>query len=694
MRPEVLFPLFAPVTTLKGVGPRIAPLLEKACGGGWVRDVAFHLPNGLIDRRSVVSIAAAIPGAQATIVATVELHEAPRGANRPYKVRMSDETGFITVVWFNPNRQWLEATLPVGSQRVLSGEVQAFGAERQMTHPAYVVPVEKLSEIATIEATYPMTTGLAPKVMRNATREASARATGLPEWIDEPLRQKHKWARFPDALYEAHRPETLLDLEASAPHRMRLGYDELFARQLALQLSLAQRRAVFTRALVGDGRHTAALLKALPYAPTGAQTRSFGEIGRDLSGIHPMARLLQGDVGSGKTLVAAWAMARAAEAGAQSALMAPTDTLARQHARALKPVLEEAGLRLEVLTGREKGMVRARLLDDLAEGLIHALCGTHALFQDGVEFQRLGLVVVDEQHRFGVADRKRLVAKGDNPHLLVMSATPIPRTLALAVHGDLDISTLDEKPPGRKPIATRAMPLERLDDVIAATERAIAKDDRVYWVCPLVEESETLDLSAAEERFAQLQEHFGNTVALVHGRLTGKAKDAALESFRSGVCKILVATTVIEVGVDVPEASVMVIEHSERFGLAQLHQLRGRVGRGGKPGACLLLYSAPLGETARTRLEALRSTEDGFEIARIDFELRGAGDMLGLRQTGLPAFKLADPVAHAELLPIAHDDARNLVAKDPHLTSPRGKAARLALYLFDQHDAEAFLRTA
>jgi ATP-dependent DNA helicase RecG len=694
MRPEALFPLFAPVTTLKGVGPRLAPLLAKACGGEFVRDVAFHLPSGMIDRRSVVPIAGAFPGSQVTIVGTVENHDAPRGANRPYRVRLSDETGFITLAWFNPNRQWLEASLPVGSQRVVSGEVQSFGAERQMTHPAYVVAVERLAEIATIEATYPMTAGLPPKVMRTATREASARATGLPEWIDEPLRQKNKWNRFPDAIFDAHRPEEAIDLDPTSPNRMRLAYDELFARQLALQLSLAQRKAVVTQALVGDGRHTAALLKALPYAPTGAQTRSFGEIGRDLAGIHPMARLLQGDVGSGKTLVAAWAMARAAEAGSQSALMAPTDTLARQHARALKPVLEEAGLRLEVLTGREKGHVRARLLEDLAEGHIQALCGTHALFQDDVEFQRLGLVVVDEQHRFGVADRKRLVAKGDNPHLLVMSATPIPRTLALAVHGDLDISTLDEKPPGRKPIATRAMPLERLEEVIAATERAIARDDRVYWVCPLVEESETLDLSAAEDRFAHLQERFGDTVALVHGRLSGKAKDAALESFRSGECKILVATTVIEVGVDVPEASVMVIEHSERFGLAQLHQLRGRVGRGGKPGACLLLYSNPLGETAKKRLEALRATEDGFEIARIDFELRGAGDLLGLRQTGLPDFKLADPVAHADLLPIAHDDARNLVAMDPHLTSPRGQAARLALYLFDQHDAEAFLRTA
>ncbi len=692
MRPPELNAFFAPLTSLKGVGPRLGVLLEKAAGGPLVRDIAFTAPVGVVDRRLRARIAEAPPGAQVTILARVQRHEPPAGPKRPYRVRMADETGFLTLVFFNPNREHLAGALPVGALRVVSGEVTVFGAERQMTHPAAIAPPEEIDRVARVEPVYPLTAGLTLKMAQRAAEGAARLAPGGLDWLSPERLARRAWPGFPDALDKLHHPENAVDLSPKAPARERLAYDEHFARQLAYGLSALERRATPGRPVLGDGRFTTPLLAALPYQPTRAQQRAFAEIGADMARPSPMARLLQGDVGAGKTLVAAWAMARAAEGGFQAALMAPTDLLARQHAAALKPLLAQAGLRLEALTGRDTGAARAALLADLASGAIHVACGTHALFQDAVAFGDLGLVVIDEQHRFGVSDRRRLMAKGQAPHALAMSATPIPRTLELTAYGDLEVSHLDEKPPGRQPIATRALPLERMDELIGAVARAIARDDRVYWVCPMVAENELLDLSAAEERFAALQARFGETVALAHGQMPPRRKDAAMAAFREGAAKILVATTVIEVGVDVPEASVIVIEHAERFGLAQLHQLRGRVGRGGKAGACMLLYQAPLGETAKRRLEALRETDDGFLIAEIDWELRGAGDVLGVRQAGLPAYRFADPFEHADLQEAAREDALALLAQDPALSSPRGRAARAALWLFGQQDAAALLR--
>jgi ATP-dependent DNA helicase RecG len=405
-----------------------------------------------------------------------------------------------------------------------------------------------------------------------------------------------------------------------------------------------------------------------------------------------MMRLLQGDVGSGKTAVALLAMASAAEAGRQSALMAPTEILARQHFDRIAPLAEAAGLRTALLTGRERGAERRGILADLEAGLIHILVGTHALFQDDVAFTDLGLAVVDEQHRFGVHQRLALGAKGDGVDVLVMTATPIPRTLALTYFGDMDVSVLREKPAGRQPIATRIVSTDRLDEVTGAIGRAIAAGDLVYWVCPLVAESENVDLAAAEDRFAALKEAFGDQVGLVHGRMAGRDKDAAMESFASGRTRILVSTTVIEVGVDVPQASVMVIEHAERFGLAQLHQLRGRVGRGTKASTCLLVYKGPLGPLARSRLEMMRQTEDGFEIAEADLRLRGEGEILGTRQSGLPGFRLADLDRDDDLLAAARDDARLLIERDPGLASERGQALRLLLYLFERDQAVKLLQ--
>jgi ATP-dependent DNA helicase RecG len=690
MRPEVLNALFAPLNTLQGVGPKIAPLAAKAVGGEMVRDAAFHLPVSLVDRRYRPLINEAEIGKLATIAATVESHEAG-GMGRPYKVRMSDESGFLTLLFFKPNTRYLLDRLPVGQMRIVSGEVGERYGERQIVHPSRIMDTDDPDLSVMFEPVYRSVAGLAHRTLARICSAAAGTAKGIPEWADAELIKRQGWLPFSDALAAVHAPADLGDILPEAPARRRLAYDELLARQLALQLSAAAGRRIPGRSITGDGRYTGPLLRALPFAPTGAQRRAFDEIDRDIGANTPMLRLLQGDVGSGKTLVAAHALARACEAGMQGALMAPTEILARQHGVSLTPLMAAAGLRLEVLTGRDKASHKRMVQEGLADGTIHVVCGTHALFQQGVHFKELGLVVVDEQHRFGVADRRRLIDKGYGPHVLAMSATPIPRTLAMAVYGDLDVSRLDEKPPGRAPIKTVAMSLERIDEVAHAARRAIEKDDRVFWVCPLVEESEKIDVSDATGRYNDLHSMFGDTVVLIHGRMTSKEKDAAMDAFRSGAAKILVATTVIEVGVDVPEASVMVIEHAERFGLAQLHQLRGRVGRGGKAGSCLLLYANPLSEMGARRISKLRETEDGFEIAEEDFKLRGGGDLLGLRQSGIPAFKIADAALHADLLAVAQRDARVLVEGDPKLTSPRGMAARLALHLFDQLDPEVFL---
>jgi ATP-dependent DNA helicase RecG len=693
MRPAELFDLFAPLERLPGIGPRLAGLLARAVGGERVLDAAFHLPTGVVDRRFQPKINDAPIGATVTIRGLVERHLPGQGEKRPYRVRLSDDTGFLTLVFFRGDARQLERSLPVGSERLVSGEIGQFNGERQMTHPAWIGPPDAGERIARVEPIYPSTAGLSLKVLARAVDAAVQKTPELAEWIDPQMRAREGWASFRDALIAAHAPASEADLAPEAPARRRLAYDEAFARALMLELTAEARRRLPAAPLSGDGRLVGRLRAALPYAPTGAQERAIADIFADMGRTHPMLRLLMGDVGSGKTLVAAFAMVRAAEAGAQSALMAPTDLLARQHAAGLAPLLASAGLRLEVLTGKTPAAARNAILSGLADGSVHAVCGTQALFQDATRFARLGLVVVDEQHRFGVADRRRLIDKGDGAHMLAMSATPIPRTLALTVHGDLDVSRLDEKPPGRAPVTTRAVPLDRMDEVVAAAARAMTRDDRVYWVCPLVADSAELDVAAAQDRFAMLRAALGDGVVLAHGQMATRERDAAMDAFRTGAARLLVATTIIEVGVDVPEASIMVIEHAERFGLAQLHQLRGRVGRGGKPGACILLYRAPLGATARARIEVLRATDDGFVIAEEDYRLRGGGDVLGVRQSGLPAFRLCDPFAHADLFEATQADARALLLRDPDLASTRGRAARAVLSLFDHAEAENRLTT-
>jgi len=700
MRPEILNPLFRPVSSLDGVGPKIAVALGRLVGPAEageprVVDLLFHLPVALIDRTNQPGIALSPEGAIVTLKVRVDRHQKPPRGNRriPYRVYCHDDTGEIALTFFHANDTWLEKTLPIGETRYVSGRVEWFGGRPTMVHPDHIVAEADFETLPLIEPVYPMTAGLARKTLVRIVAEAVDSLPSLPEWLDPGLAARNDWPDFVTAVKTAHHPQAERDLDPSSPHLMRLAYDELLASQLALALLRFHHRKSTGRRWQGDGTRKEKILAALPFTLTSSQRQALAEIEADLGSPERMLRLLQGDVGSGKTVVALLAAATVVEAGAQAALMAPTELLARQHARTIAPIAEAAGLRVAILTGREKGRERAAILAGIADGSIDIVIGTHALFQAGVDFRDLALVVVDEQHRFGVHQRLALTAKGGATEVLVMTATPIPRTLVLTYYGDMDVSQLTEKPAGRRPIETRALPLDRLDDVVARIRSAIADGAKVYWVCPLVEESEVLAVAAAEDRHAALREALGPVVGLVHGKMKPAERDRAMQRFVGDETPVLVATTVIEVGVDVSDATIIVIEHAERFGLAQLHQLRGRVGRGDRPSVCLLLYKKPLGPIARDRLAIMRETEDGFRIAEEDLRLRGGGEVLGTRQSGTPGFRIARAEVHASLMEAARDDARLVVERDPGLSGTRGQALRNLLYLFGRDGAIRLLRS-
>ena len=690
-RPTDLNPFFSETTSLKGVGPRVAEALGRAMGTR-LKDLLLTPPSSLIDRSNRPKISDAKTDEICTFHVTVGQHIVPSNRNRPYRVRVFDETGDMTLTFFKARADYLNRVLPEGSQRIVSGKTEVFNAQLQMTHPDYILHPDKIDELRLYETLYPLSAGLSQKVAGKAMMGALQRLPTLPEWLDKDMLSKQDWPSFHEAIIRIHQPEHPIDIKIDAPPRLRLAYDELLAKQLAIAIVRENTRRSKGRALQASGQYVDDVLKGAPFKPTNAQNQAFAEISADMTSPYRMARLLQGDVGAGKTFVAALTCAQAAEAGVQTALMAPTEILARQHAQTLKSLLAPAGLTVEAVTGRDKGNSRDALATGLAEGYIDVVVGTHALFQEKVEFKDLGLVIIDEQHRFGVHDRLKLTEKGHKPDLLVMTATPIPRTLALTSYGDLDISKLDEKPAGRKPIETRILPMQRLDDVIEGVERAIKKGDQIYWVCPLVEDSDLIDLTSVQDRHRQLSAIFGDRVGLLHGRMSGQEKESISQGFKRGTYDVLVATTVIEVGVDAPNATIMVIEHAERFGLAQLHQLRGRVGRGDKQSTCLLLYKGPLSVNGKSRLEIMRQTEDGFLIAEKDWELRGSGDLLGARQSGLPEYKLADLDRHKSLLETAVQDARFLTQQDPQLSSERGQAARNLLYLFEQDFGIALMK--
>ena len=694
LRPTALNPLFAPTTSLPGIGSRLAKLVERVAGQK-IADLLWHLPSGVIDRRFAPKVGDAPPGRICTLAIEVLAHAPPPPRSRvPYRVACGDATDQITMVFFHGKEDYLLRVLPVGDTVVVSGKVELFDGRRQMTHPDHVVPVHQRADLLRVEPVYPLTEGLSPKVLEKAIAAAVAKAPDLPEWLDRAYAAQQGWLSWQAALRAAHAPQDEGDLSSLAPARMRLAYDELLSNQLALALVRLKSRKRRGRSFAGTGKLRNAVLKALPYTLTSAQDRVLAEIGSDMASENRMLRLLQGDVGSGKTVVALLAMLAAVESGSQAALMAPTEILAQQHAETLRPLTEATATRVELVSGRLKGRAREDVLTEIARGAIQIVVGTHALFQKDIAFADLGMAVIDEQHRFGVHQRLELAAKGNGTDILVMTATPIPRTLALTAYGDMDVSRLDEKPPGRQPVDTRLVSLDRFEETVVAVQRAVKSGAKVYWVCPLVEESEVVDLAAAEERHRQLHQQLGDTVAILHGRMKADDKDAAMEAFqRSDGPHVLVATTVIEVGVDVPDATIMIVEHAERFGLAQLHQLRGRIGRGGKAGTCLLLYAAPLSETAKARLSIMRDTEDGFLIAEEDLRLRGGGEVLGTRQSGLPDFRLADVLIHGDLLATARDDAKLIVNKDSELATPRGQALRTLLYLFGQDEAIRTLRS-
>ncbi len=692
MRPEILFPLFAPATALTGVGPRIAQAIGKVAGEH-VADLLWHLPSGIIDRRYAPTVAEAKTGAIATLTLRVDHHVRPHNRRQPYRIYCSDDTGTLALVFFHAHGDYLLRTLPEGEVRVVSGTVERFQNQIQMTHPDHIGTADELERLQAVEPVYPLTAGLSLKVLGKAVRGALETAPDLPEWTDSALLAQRGWKPWKEALLAAQAPEDEGDLEPTSAARQRLAFDELLANQLALAMVRLHMRRTKGHKTEGDGALRRQVLDALPFQLTHSQETALNEIAIDMGQESAMLRLLQGDVGSGKTVVALLAMLNAVETGTQAVLMAPTEILARQHLTTIEPLAKAAGVRVAILTGREKGAARQQILNQLSSGEIGIALGTHALFQEDVAYRDLRLAVIDEQHRFGVHQRLTLAGKGEAVDVLVMTATPIPRTLMLTAYGDMDVSRLTEKPPGRRPVKTVVKPQDSLGEVTAAVGRALDKGAKVYWVCPMIEESETLDVAAAEDRHAALKGVFGDRTGLVHGRMKGKDKDAAMAAFAEGPVDLLVATTVIEVGVDVPSATVMVIEHAERFGLAQLHQLRGRIGRGAEDSTCLVLYAAPLSETARKRLEVIRETEDGFVIAEEDLKLRGAGELLGTRQSGMPEFRLADLDVHADLLPVARDDARVILAKDPDLTGARGKALRVLLYLFERDVAVRFLRS-
>ncbi|MDR5652942.1 ATP-dependent DNA helicase RecG [Ruixingdingia sedimenti] len=686
-RPEPLYPLFAGLETLPGIGPRLAQAFD-GLNIERPRDLLFLLPHSGVDRRRQDSIRAVTPPATVTVEVEIDGHFPPRRKGGPTRVMVRDAETEFPLVFFHARGDALQRLLPPGERRVVSGKLEFFDGIAQMVHPDHVLRPEEAGDLPVYEPVYPLTAGITQRVVAKAVAGALERAPDLAEWIDPHLKAREGWPGWRAALAAVHAPQGAADLAPTAPARARLAYDEMFAHQLTLALARARLKRAKGRVTAGDGHLRARVLAGLPYAPTGAQTRAVGEIEADLAAPYRMNRLLQGDVGAGKTLVAFLALLIAVEAGGQGVMMAPTEILARQHLEGLRPLAAAAGVRLDLLTGRDKGAERAAKLAALAGGEIAVLVGTHAVFQKDVEFRDLRLAVVDEQHRFGVAQRMELAAKGHGTDVLVMTATPIPRSLSLAQYGDMDVSVLDEKPPGRKPVTTALISTTRLDEVVAHLARAVAEGRQAYWVCPLVEESEVLDLTAAEDRFRALRAALGEgVVGLVHGQMPPAEKDAAMAAFVAGDTRVLVATTVIEVGVNVPNASIMVIERAEIFGLAQLHQLRGRVGRGAAESTCLMLYQPPLNEGGRRRLQVLRDTEDGFRIAEEDLAMRGAGDLIGTAQSGLPRFRIADLERQAGLMAMAQDDARALLAADPDLTGPRGQAARVLLWLLDQDRA-------
>ncbi|MBQ8481248.1 MAG: ATP-dependent DNA helicase RecG [Alphaproteobacteria bacterium] len=686
MRPSILNPLFAPINTLNGVGSRFEALLKNLCGSK-IADLLWHLPSGIIDRRCNIPLRAAQNGQLWTGKVRVVEHITPHTRKQPYRVVVEDNSEQLILIFFKTFGDNLSKQLPIGSEKIISGKIEIFNRSLQMAHPDYIVDSAFPERMPLIETVYPLTAGITNKMLNKQISQALQNLPDFPEWLDERLIKQEKFSSFKQSLWQAHHPQKFDDLSPDTPSRCRLAYDELLANQLSLAIVRQRLKKQKGRSLSAAGNLKQKLLQNLPFDLTSAQKRAIAEIENDMQSDYRMLRLLQGDVGSGKTIVALITMLNAVECGCQAAIMAPTEILAQQHYESISVLCEKIGVKTALLTGSIKGKSRKQLLENLADGNIRILIGTHALFTEDVTFKDLAYIIVDEQHRFGVKQRLSLSQKGNLCDVLVMTATPIPRTLVLTQYGDMEYSKIDELPAGRKPVTTTVMPLTKIHDMIAALERRLKDGTQAYWVCPLVEESEKTDLSAATERFESLQKMLTSSVGLIHGKMKESDKNAVMEEFKNGKIRLLVSTTVIEVGVNVPAATIMIVEHAERFGLTQLHQLRGRIKRGNQASSCILMYGYPLSEIARQRLNTMKQTEDGFVIAEEDLKLRGGGEILGTRQSGFNNFRLADLSIHANLLQIAYKDAAMTINNDPELQSERGQNLRTLLYLFEQDEA-------
>lgn len=683
MRPEKLNGLFSSLENLPGIGPKWAKLLKNLCGST-ILSVLFHLPIHVLHRPLVKTIKNIPNKSLITVEVEVLEHKKPYSRRAPYHIICQAYDGIIDIVFFNYRKDYIVAQLPVGEKRLISGQVERFANKFQMSHPDYIAKVDEAWKIPVFEPIYPLTQGVSNKLMQRAVQEALKFLPSLPEWQNDERMKQEGWPSFKEALYQAHNPQKLEEITAANKARQRLAYDELMANQLALVMARQKMKRLKGHAICGDETLQQKLLAFLPFELTNAQKRVISEIKEDMKTPFRMLRLLQGDVGSGKTIVGLMALLNAVECGYQGCLMAPTDILVRQHYDKISQMCQHLGVQVVLLTGREKGKKREEILSLIANGDAQIVIGTHALFTADVLFQKLGLVIIDEQHRFGVEQRLALTSKGQGTDVLVMTATPIPRTLALTYYGDMDLSQIDEKPPTRQPVDTRVLSVKKMDEVISKLQQAVNQGKQIYWVCPLVEETEKSDLANATARAEALEAFFPGKTGLIHGKMSGVEKDDTMQAFVQGKYAILVATTVIEVGVDVPNASIMIIEQAERFGLSQLHQLRGRIGRGQEKSSCLLLYDYPLSDTAKKRLEVMRSTEDGFLIAEEDLKLRGAGEVLGTRQSGLEAFSLTDEALQNELLPIARREAIDFFKEDSMLSSARGENLKILLYLFNK----------
>lgn len=685
MRPSILYPLFSPIDTLTGVGQRYMQLVGNLCGTK-VIDLLWHLPSGYIDRRCGIPLIQAHNGQIWTGKVRVIEHVVPKTKKQPYRILVEDESEQLTLIFFKTYGDSLTKQYPVGAERIISGKIEIFNNALQMPHPEYTVDASFPEQMPQIETVYPLTAGVTNKMLNKLMLQAQRNVPQIAEWVDEKMLRSKGWTDFHSALWQVHHPQNITDLEPNSPVRQRLAYDELLANQLSLAIVRGRLKKQKGRTLCGDGHLRQKLLSYLPFSLTDAQKRVIAEIESDMAANYKMSRLLQGDVGSGKTIVALITMLNAVECGTQAAIMAPTEILAQQHADSMNDLCSIIGVRTALLTGNVKGKARKQILESLKNGEIDILIGTHALFTDDVAFKDLAYVIIDEQHRFGVRQRLNLSQKGKDCDVLVMTATPIPRTLVLTQYGDMEYSKIDELPAGRKPTTTTVMPLSKIHAVVDALQRKIASGTQAYWVCPLVEESEKIDLSAATERYENLQKHFGSQVGLVHGKMKESEKNAVMEDFKNGKIKLLVSTTVIEVGVNIPAATIMIVEHAERFGLAQLHQLRGRIKRGQEASICILMYGFPLSEISRQRLNTMKQTEDGFLIAEEDLKLRGGGEILGTKQSGFNNFRLANLSAHGDLLLTATKDATFILNQDPNLSSPRGQSLRTLLYLFERDE--------